>query len=140
MPEMKEQKCLNCGAPLRRGASRCEYCDTFYKVVDDVIRVCIHDFVPGTKTIFAQVNLEHGLLERHPEEGMKYAKDKLAHVIAKELLQYMTFTISDNPCDFYQRLRGKIEVVVPAKVAEGERFDELAERFRQCWGSSTLRW
>lgn len=126
--------CTNCGAPLKKWATKCEYCGTEYDRNGEAMPTVICAEAPGTQTLRAEVCLDYGLLERHPKEGLRYAMDKLANTLAKEILKYATMTTSDDYRSFNTIIRAEVGVVDRSKYApESELYErlEIARRIKR---------
>lgn len=139
MLEKIEQNCHNCGAPIDRRTMRCDYCGTRYKGGSEGVSIGIGSAIPGTHAIYAQVEVEYGLLERHPEEAKKAIEHKLAYALAKEILKYATVTTNDNYHNFNKSIRAKVEVVEPRDYASNESEEKMKELERRIF-RSMLHW
>ncbi len=135
--EKNELNCLNCGAPLRRGASRCEYCGTLYKGVQDDVPV-FRESIPHTQTLAFAVRIEKPSLLKCRDEAIKYAKLKIASGLAKQIMDYVEFDTMDDYASFCEIIKGRVTIVAPqqADFESIKKMDELHERVVRSYVSS----
>jgi hypothetical protein len=110
MLEKVEVNCLNCGAPLRRGASRCEYCGTWYKS-DGGVLPAFREIPSGTKTFGCSVRIDKEALLQCHDDAMEYAKKKIAHALAKQIVDCMELETKKDYLNFSEIIQGRVTIV-----------------------------
>ncbi len=111
MLEKIEQNCLNCGAPLRRGASRCEYCGTMYKSDGNDAPLCSSDYICGTKTLYCSARIDNEMLLKCQDKAMEYVKRNLSHALAKQIIDCIDLSTTEDLRSFSKIIQGRVTIV-----------------------------
>lgn len=112
---MKELKCNNCGATLKRigyGRYKCEYCgseyqEDTYKGPECLIRV----ISPQATAISATTTIDEEIIRANPDYATNCVLDSLSHSIAEAIKESMRVDTYYDPCTMKHIYRGYIRII-----------------------------
>lgn len=110
-----KRQCVSCGAPIKVGATRCEYCGMEYEPdywAGTLRYVPIH---MGRRKIVAQTAVPNDLLEIVPDGMAEKARFDITHKIAEGLSEMITLRMSHDWAKDMTIVRGEVWVEEPDK-------------------------
>lgn len=111
---MKELKCKNCGAPLRKDGV-CEYCGSIYQISNDptILPVLIHE--PRAITLEADITVPFRARDYMSDEDIaECVIEELKNKIAKRIPEVMNIKLSQDIVNMTTTYRGRVRLIPPS--------------------------
>ncbi len=109
----EKRQCVSCGAPIKVGATRCEYCGMEYEPdywAGTLRYVPIH---AQSRKLVAQTEVPNELLRIAPEGMAKRARLDITHQIAEGLSEMIALRMSQDWTKDVTIVRGELWVEEP---------------------------
>lgn len=110
---LNKRQCVSCGAPIKVGAIRCEYCGMEYEPdywAGTLKYVPIHT---RSRKLVAQTEVPNELLKIATEEMAKRARLDITHQIAEGLSELITLRMNNDWTKDVTIVRGEVWVEEP---------------------------
>lgn len=111
---MKELKCKNCGAPLRRDGV-CEYCGSVYQISNDpsILPILIHE--PRAITLEANICVPFRVRDYMNDEDIADCViQELSKKIAERIPEVMLIQSSQDIVNMTTTYRGRVRLIPPS--------------------------
>lgn len=113
---VKELRCPNCGGYVNPKTYVCEYCGTrFEKLFDSVPTIKYVVESPKVRTLACAMQIDNDDVMRFGgEEISEYCVREMSLSLAKQLEQFITIDVEDNPYNRCKTVRGRVRLVDPS--------------------------
>lgn len=108
-----KRQCVSCGAPIKAGATRCEYCGMEYE--PDYWAGTLK-YVPirvGRRKLIAEVQVPNELLEINPDMVAKRVRNDITNQIAEGLSEMVALRMNHDWVHNVTVVRGEVWVEEP---------------------------